>query len=516
MTTFAVPNAFRAQTALLRDEEPTEVFQSLRDQFAHIRDEYGQAWAWKRFLNESPELGKQQLLDYAASLHEIAKQIDRCYYQLAVRPEQTDECMEVMSALDNNAGDLWTRCETMKTKLEQTTVALEETTAERDRLSRTLTEKTEECAKYKSSWEEELSLRKGFQDKLYTTEEHLKTEKDATSRLSGQVNVLTTETIKLDAAKRERMLRAVGMMQLERGEGLVGFVFNSMRRVLQMERINRLRDATEGELQGEVTKLEMHRESLTKKLHATENDLADSRATVARLKEERTAYAQRMLKTRFGACDGRLLQRRMFDDWTQVLALLKVENKLSLIESDYDKTAKSLATTKAKLEETQYSHVKMQEQFDEFRELKRKERKDTLIRQFHHVVWLRVGQTRTIREMKALAKKQFDEACQARDERIKLLEKCLRDDSHVVALEKHCHEMEWEMEQTLQGPPSKVVAPDDGTLCAACRRQVVYQDYLVQDNGVGVQPEKSAWGLPPLERKASGTRKQRFHRVWQP
>lgn len=481
---------------------PVEVFESLRSQMRYIKDEYAQAWKWKPLITESADYGKQYLLDYAALLHEAAKQIDRCYFQLAVKPQKMEECMTVMASLETDTEDLWTRLKTYELQLEEASETVEKTIAEQRRISNLLEDKTQECAKFKAMWEDELSRRTDLEAGLRATVVLLEDEKATSETLREKVRDRENEILRLDAAKRERILRAVKQMQGDRSESWMRHVFASFRRVVQLDRLNRLFSGSKNELQSEITRIQEQRQSLSDQLRETQDSLSESQAAVYRLKKDRVECGEKLLKRRYSPDINGVLHT-----WMGLVPHLKIENKLSLIEEDYDLAAGDREKLAAEMET---ANEKMRTLSDDFKSLKKtshQQRISFLMWKFKQAALTTCATWRRDRDAKELTKAH--EECEFRGEKVAMLEDYLRNDTLVINLEQRCKDLQYQLDQSLYCP-SRICKPDVGVQCATCFRQVVYQNFISAEQNS--EPEPISLQLPVL--KLSDLQKKHLRNAW--
>eukprot|EP00397_Hematodinium_sp_SG-2012_P042300 GEMP01046759.1.p1 GENE.GEMP01046759.1~~GEMP01046759.1.p1 ORF type:complete len:555 (+),score=123.49 GEMP01046759.1:89-1666(+) len=491
--------------------ESAEVFQTLRVHMSYIQDEYCTPFKWIPRAFESTDTVKQCLLDYAGYLYAAAQQVDRCYFQLAVFPDRMPECVKVMSHLDAETSNLYELCESQKVQLETAKKSLSDALEEKKRLADLLREKSKDADRFKVSWDEELALHMEFEQKYNDTDDLLQQELVASETMRQKIDLLQKELFQLDQVKRERTVRAITMMMSERTGRMMSSIFSSLVRVLTVERLTRLQTESEDGLKLEVRKLAEQRGTLTKKLHDTEDALENVEAVVARLKNDRLLCGERLLKRAFSPLDARELKTFVMGTWIRCMGELKLETKLLTIGPAYDKLGVTLAATEKREQESIAREHDLRHEFEDLSELKKKERTLSLIMRVLLLMKFRCERTKTIRELKDAAQKRFDFACGGRDERIMTLVKRMREDSDLVALQTHCSELGWELEQSLRGPPSKVVAPETGTLCSSCHRQVVYQDYLCAKRGAEITCD-----LPRIApHTPEMSPKKRLHRAWQ-
>lgn len=417
--------------------------------------------------------------------------------------------------------DLSTLCEGLQYKLKEIRGEWNDTKQEladtKEHFTNELKERDTQIAELQEALANEIEHRKMLQEKSDDAHVKLVLERQTTARLRKKVQGLEAEILKLDEQKRQRILRCVQMMGKTSREGMLHAVFLQMRRILAVERLTRIMETSDSKMTQEIVELRFLKEKIDAELYATQGTLENTKRRNDQLVVARRELAERILWKLNPDKKGRL--KMSFHQWVEILPILAMENMIERMEAEIVGFKANIEDLEYKLETEEEKKLELEQAFENHIIETKKKRMDSLLGNCAHIIKLRVAHMIKLRDHMEQARRTLFKECEEREQHIMMMERLMRDDPHTKALDKHCHELEWQLEQSLKGPPSRVVKLDQARLCGSCSRQVVFQDYMAMADKVDLN-----WKVPLMRPVSERTNhwktptqpNVKFHKTWVP
>jgi len=516
------PFAFE-DTALELSNDPIQTFTQLRDIMDGIKEDFMVPWSWLPFNNV--EEVQEHLLKFAGRLHKSISFIDQSYYHLVCFPNRYKECVAAMTDVGEDgdiiATDLSSMCEGLQHKLKGLRQVIKEHDAQMQKLKEEFAEelniKDEEIDTLKTALAKAIEEAKEFEERMIRSVNELRDSKEETENLRRQIQALDFRILKVEAQNvnlKTKILSfgdvIIGMQDLDTTRG----IFLHMRRILGIDRLNRMMSKSNNSMLAEVAKSR----DLVEKLNA-DMIVAKGAAEILQRKndnliESRFKCATRILEKFNPEAVGRL--RLCFPEWKKIIPILRLENALEKSETKRLELGEEIKEMSIKIAFLVKDKEFVEEEFKRYVVESRRQSVNARISYFCRIIKIRAHNMVKIKKIITEAKQRLFEECEKREEHILMMERAMRENAEGKALEERCRELEWELEQSLTGRPSKVVRTDPRRLCAACCRQVVYQDYLEMRENV-------SWKVPLMTPSTSesicrtlSVKDIKFNKVWQP
>lgn len=515
-------------------DTPTESFERLRQCFDTIKENHTDPWCWHEYLNQemdevpeehddlddddpeqislkpkprnNAERLKTHLLACISELIRASKAADMCYYQIATHPEELKECVIILGTSGDIDEEMLASGDASPQKiLALLQEKLDRANAEIDRLKENICELKEEMAdtRYERDvqWQRAETSQRLAEEaitRLDAMTRALHAEQDAGANLQAAYDKLRnqhTRGSRLNVYRAREVMRVT--FKANKKENMF-YAFHGFIYVLteqKKERIRRemeaRRDAVEFSLKNEVRFLlaEIDRRALAVDMLTEKTN---------QLKEDRRALACRTLHKirpheRLEYC------LWVWELWMAVRCTkaLRLEKALEREKSVHAAISQQFAQVSQQLPPMAHRIDVLKRELAEERTSHDLTKRDMMAESSMRVVTLAENlRTHRLEELWVL-RRLHDLDCEAKDERIAVLEREIAEDKHIHALKGMVLDLETRLRKALdrRKPRNFVVPPDTGVKCVVCSREVMNRCWKKMPKVPDVGPGQGMLGM---------------------
>lgn len=502
-------------------ESPAEAFERLRQALNVIKDNHYDPWCWHEYLGDDPkdvveedeeeddvemvtlkpkarrniDRLKSHLLTVVQELNRAGHAADLAYYHMSVKPELIKECVVILGSagdvdsellLASGDGSPAKIMAALQAKLDEAHEKIEQLTAEVNDLKKRLIDTHYEAEVSFRNWSCSAMLAEEAINRLNQQSINLNDTLEREAELQADYDDLYARHVRasrLMLYKGRQLMRDKIFMQNKK-ENLF-YAFQGFQFILNQEKEERIRreqeemrDSVEFALRNEVRFLlgENQRSADVVKC-LTERS--------GRLKNDRQALAKRLLHNQ------RPFEPREYLLW--VWELWQPFRPTLSLEKELERERAIRAATSQQLIMTSNQLAPLTDVVDQLRT-------DLVSEQISHDLSKREMTAAGARQYVALAeslrlhrvqelhilRRLHDLDCEAKDERIAVLEREIAEDKHIHALKGMVVDLESNLRRALdrRKQRSYVVPPGEGPKCVQCGRETTFRGWKVPGDGL--------------------------------
>jgi hypothetical protein len=494
-------------------ETPVESFERLRQCFDSIKENHSDPWCWHEYLNPDPsekevkeddddpeghqlspvprsniERLKSHLLAVVGEFHQASQAADMCYYHMSTSPQSMKECAIILGTsgdVDEEmlaSGDASPQkvLSMMQEKLTQAKEQMEKMEAEINQLKERLADKKIESDRNWRMWQtaqmngEEAMLRLNDLSEKYMEEMDIKRQN------AEAYQVLLNKHTRCDRLMKYQGRQIMSVtFKANKKENLfyafVGFVYVLTEQKAERERreAEARRDAVEFSLKNEV-------KFLISEIDRRQEAVQSLSEQTGRLKHDRRSLAGRIIQKM------RKYEPLEYCLWVWELWQSVRATKAMVFEKELQREKAAHLAAAQQLVQTAKQVPLMAKRMDILkRQMVEEKTEADLVKRnvtvgyaniiasmWERMFQQRLAETRTLERMHVLD-------CEAKDERIAVLERDIAEDKHIQALKGMVVDLETRLKKALDRRKQRglVVPPGKGMKCTMCSREVLHRNW---------------------------------------
>jgi hypothetical protein len=493
-------------------ETPVESFERLRQCFDCIKENHSDPWSWHEYLNPEPsttkvdedddpeanqlspvprgniERLKSHLLACVGEFQRASQAADMCYYHMSTSPHTMKECViilgtsgdvdeEMLASGDASPQKMMAMMQDKITAAKETIGKLED---EVNELKERLINKKAECDNYWCRWQsaqmngEEAMLRLNNVSIQFNEEMEVKRQNAAAyqvlenkhTRCDRLMKYQGREIMKVTfkANKKENLFYA-----------FVGFVYVLTEQKAERERreAEARRDAVEFSLKNEV-------KFLIAEIDRRQEAVQSLSEQTGRLKHDRKNLAGRII-AKMRKYEPLEYCLWVWELWQTVRATnaMKYEKELQREKAAHQaaaqqlvQTAKQVPLMARRMDILKRQMVEEKTEADLVKRAVTVRYANIIASMWENMFEQRLQETKTLERIHVLD-------CEAKDERIAVLERDIAEDKHIQALKGMVVDLETRLKRALDRRKQRglVVPPNKGMKCVMCSREILHRNW---------------------------------------
>jgi len=520
-------------------ETPAESFERMRQCFDSIKENHSDPWCWHEYLNDEekeeppeddddPEGGqlrpkprtnierlKSHLLACVSEFQRASQAADQCYYHMSVTPQAMKECCIILGTSGDVDEDMLASGDAspqkmlamMQEKLSAAKAEMAKLQEEKAELRERLADHLARCDNYWMQWQsttmkcEETALR------LNNLCEHLKDEMEIKRQRTEAFDRLSNVHIRADRLLKWQARDVMKItFKANNKENLfyafVGFVYILSEQKAERERKEQeaRRDAVEFSLKTEVkfliSEIDRRQESVQSLAEQTQRLKHDRRLLGGRIFHKMRKYEPleyclwafelwQTVKKSGALCLEKQLDGEQAYHQSTIQQLVQVSKQVPFMAKRMDILKRQMVEEKTEADLVKRSvTVRYAEAIAE--------------------MWERMFAQRLTEQHCLLRLHTLD--CEAKDEKIAVLERDIAEDKHIQALKGMVVDLETRLKKALDRRKARgmVVPPGKGMKCVMCSREVMHRNWKeFQTPKVAFEPSPIANAMSPMARSQS-------------
>ncbi|CAD7933807.1 unnamed protein product [Amoebophrya sp. A120] len=455
-------------------DDPAMTFQKLVRVFRRVKTDYTSPGVWAEV--QTADQLKLRLMDVGKQFAGVANLFDRAFFHLACYQDRWQEFGGFLSSADPDALD----------DVDQLRHALKRAQAREKELEDQLVESKKQTFDLEQQLQEEKFKFEQAERANKNIVEIRKKLEDQVDELENKIAYLEDGLQKMEYSKMQSQKKIVEKWREGAAAANVKDVFMHFTRQLEKDiavrRINELMDATGG-LREENERMKLEIESLDKQLEKANKGVKLANKQLTKLRKMCYSKATSILFRYQGSLElpdlsqkqrNALILRRGFYNWKWLLPSLKAENGRFLLIEVRQKFAEAASEVR------QLRKVKeelMEAQHDLNKKLLDRA-VDGMVTHIVAVMKTRVKMKKQFTAVQEAMMEMHAREIEKKNMKLQQMQHDMDNDVTVQNVGNELEELKWQL-STLPGvPPRKVTQMDPAKCCMACKKQIVYQEYV--------------------------------------